>query len=52
MVFRKLSSTSVRAFGSRIAAADNKWSTRIIVAAAIIEMLDALDLQYSIGGKD
>ena len=25
---------------------DNKWFTRIVVAAAIIEMLDALDLRY------
>lgn len=26
--------------------ADNKWFTRIVVAAAVIEALDALDLQY------
>ena len=26
--------------------ADNKWFTRIVVAAAIIQTLDALDLQY------
>src|SRR5439155_26069747 len=26
--------------------ADNKWFTRIVVAAAVIEMLDALSLHY------
>ena len=26
--------------------ADNKWFTRIVVAAAIIEALDGLDLSY------
>lgn len=26
--------------------ADNKWFTRIVVAAAVIEALDALDLHY------
>jgi len=26
--------------------ADNKWFTRIVVAAAVIEALDALDLRY------
>ena len=26
--------------------ADNKWFTRIVVAAAVIEVLDALDLHY------
>jgi polyphosphate kinase 2 (PPK2 family) len=26
--------------------ADNKWFARIVVAAAVIEALDALDLQY------
>jgi hypothetical protein len=26
--------------------ADNKWFTRVIVAAAVIEALDSLDLKY------
>ena len=26
--------------------ADNKWFSRIVVAAAVIEALDALDLHY------
>ena len=26
--------------------ADNKWFTRVVVAAAVIETLDALDLAY------
>jgi len=26
--------------------ADNKWFTRIVVAAAVIETLDALNLRY------
>jgi polyphosphate kinase 2 (PPK2 family) len=32
--------------------ADNKWFTRIAVAAAIIEALDALDLHYPKVGKE
>ena len=31
--------------------ADNKWFTRIVVAAAVIEALDALDLRYPKVGK-
>jgi hypothetical protein len=26
--------------------ADNKWFTRVVVAAAVIEALDSLDLKY------
>lgn len=32
--------------------ADNKWFTRMVVAAAVIEALDSLDLQYPKVGKD
>jgi PPK2 family polyphosphate:nucleotide phosphotransferase len=32
--------------------ADNKWFTRIVVAAAIIETLDSLDLRYPKVGKE
>jgi polyphosphate kinase 2 (PPK2 family) len=32
--------------------ADNKWFTRAVVAAAVIETLDSLDLQYPEVGKD
>ena len=32
--------------------ADNKWFTRIVVAAAVIEALDALDLHYPKVGKE
>ncbi|MCA9809740.1 MAG: polyphosphate kinase 2 family protein [Candidatus Dadabacteria bacterium] len=31
--------------------ADNKWFTRLVVAAAIIDALDSLDLHYPIVGK-
>jgi len=31
--------------------ADNKWFTRIVVAAAVIETLDSLDLSYPKVGK-
>jgi len=27
-------------------AADNKWFTRIVVAAAVVDALDSLDLRY------
>ena len=32
--------------------ADNKWFTRVVVAAAIIEALASLDLSYPTVGKD
>jgi len=32
--------------------ADNKWFTRVIVAAAIIEAMASLDLRYPVVGKD
>jgi PPK2 family polyphosphate:nucleotide phosphotransferase len=32
--------------------ADNKWFTRVVVAAAVIETLDSLDLKYPEVGKD
>ena len=32
--------------------ADNKWFTRLLVAAAIIRLLDSLDLQYPKVGKE
>ena len=32
--------------------ADNKWFTRIVVAAAVIETLDSLDLSYPKVGKE
>ena len=32
--------------------ADNKWFTRLVVAAAVIETLDSLDLNYPEVGKD
>jgi PPK2 family polyphosphate:nucleotide phosphotransferase len=32
--------------------ADNKWFTRVVVAAAVIDTLDALDLQYPKVGED
>ncbi len=32
--------------------ADNKWFTRLVVAAAIIDLLDALDLRYPTVGED
>jgi PPK2 family polyphosphate:nucleotide phosphotransferase len=32
--------------------ADNKWFTRIVVAAAVVETLDALDLRYPKVGKE
>lgn len=32
--------------------ADNKWFTRVVVAAAIIEALDSLDLEYPKVGKE
>jgi PPK2 family polyphosphate:nucleotide phosphotransferase len=32
--------------------ADNKWFTRVVVAAAVIEALDSLDLQYPEVGPD
>ena len=32
--------------------ADNKWFTRIVVASAIIETLDSLDLHYPVVSKD
>ena len=32
--------------------ADNKWFTRVVVAAAIIETLDGLDLEYPKVGKE
>jgi hypothetical protein len=32
--------------------ADNKWFTRVVVAAAVIETLDDLDLEYSKVGED
>ena len=32
--------------------ADNKWFTRVVVASAVIETLDSLDLHYPAVGKD
>jgi hypothetical protein len=32
--------------------ADNKWYTRVVVAAAIIDALASLDLHYPEVGKD
>jgi hypothetical protein len=32
--------------------ADNKWFTRVVVAAAVIETLADLDLEYPEVGKD
>jgi hypothetical protein len=32
--------------------ADNKWFTRVVVAAAVIETLDDLDLAYPKVGED
>jgi hypothetical protein len=32
--------------------ADNKWFTRVVVAAAVIETLDSLDLAYPEVGED
>jgi hypothetical protein len=32
--------------------ADNKWFTRVVVAAAIVETLASLDLKYPEVGKD
>ena len=32
--------------------ADNKWFTRVVVAAAVIEALDSLDLEYPKVGKE
>ena len=32
--------------------ADNKWFTRVVVAAAVIDTLDALDLEYPKVGED
>jgi len=32
--------------------ADNKWFTRVVVAAAVIETLDELDLEYPKVGED
>ena len=32
--------------------ADNKWFTRIVVAAAVIDALDSLDLQYPVVSKE
>lgn len=32
--------------------ADNKWFTRVVVAAAIVETLASLDLKYPVVGKD
>ena len=32
--------------------ADNKWFTRVVVAAAVIETLDDLDLEYPEVGED
>ena len=32
--------------------ADNKWFTRVVVAAAVIETLDDLDLGYPEVGED
>jgi hypothetical protein len=32
--------------------ADNKWFTRIVVAAAVIDTLDSLDLKYPKVGKE
>lgn len=38
--------TATKAAPWYVVPADNKWFTRIVVAAAIIETLDALDLRY------
>jgi hypothetical protein len=35
-----------------IVPADNKWFTRVVVAAAVIETLDDLDLGYPEVGED
>jgi hypothetical protein len=32
--------------------ADNKWFTRVVVAAALIQTLDSLDLKYPEVGPD
>jgi hypothetical protein len=31
--------------------ADNKWYARLVVAAAIVESLDSLRLEYPVSGK-
>ena len=32
--------------------ADNKWFTRVVVAAAVVETMDSLDLKYPKVGKE
>jgi len=38
--------TATKAAPWYVVPADNKWFTRVIVAAAVIEALDSLDLKY------
>ena len=38
--------TGTKAAPWYVVPADNKWFTRVVVAAAVIDTLDALDLQY------
>jgi len=32
--------------------ADNKWFTRLVVASAVIEALDSLELHYPVMGRE
>jgi polyphosphate kinase 2 (PPK2 family) len=44
--------TATKAAPWYIVPADNKWFTRVVVAAAVIEALDDLDLKYPKVGED
>ena len=39
-------STATKAAPWYIVPADNKWFTRVVVAAAVVEALDSLNLKY------
>jgi polyphosphate kinase 2 (PPK2 family) len=44
--------TATKAAPWYVVPADNKWFTRLVVAAAVIETLDELDLKYPEVGED
>ncbi len=44
--------TATKAAPWYVVPADNKWFTRIVVAAAIIETLDSLDLHYPVVSEE
>jgi hypothetical protein len=41
-----IQNTTTKAAPWYVVPADNKWFTRVVVAAAVIEALDSLDLHY------